>query len=107
MAEKQILNILNAIEPRLWWFLLQTVIAFGIALAAKNYIDSLVSYFYFMVNKRLNINVKVEVRGKQGVITGYNRRWIFIRTDDNCDVLVNMKRWEFEQWVIVDPYKMT
>jgi len=58
-------------------------------------------------NKRLGINVKVEVRGRKGVITGYTRRWIFVRTDDNCDVLVNMRRWEVEQWVIVDPYKMT
>lgn len=107
MGTKEILDIMNAVKPQLWWFLLQTLIAFAIIMAAKNYITSLVSYFYFVINKRLCINVKVEVRGKTGVITGYNRRWIFIRAEDNCDVLVSMKRWEYEQWSIIDPYKMT
>lgn len=107
MGQKEMYDILNAIKPQLWWFLFQTLLAFGIMLALKNFIDSMVAYLYFMVNKRLGINVKVEVRGRKGVITGYTRRWIFVRTDDNCDVLVNMRRWEVEQWVIVDPYKMT
>jgi hypothetical protein len=107
MGQKEILNIMNAVKPELWWFLLQTIIALGIMLALKNFIDSCVNYLYFMINKRLSINVKVEIRGKRGVITGYTRRWIFIRTEDNCDILVNMRRWEYEAWVIVDPYKMT
>jgi len=107
MGQKEMMEIMTAVKPQLWWFLFQTLIAFGVMLALKNFIDSMVAYFYFMVNKRLSINVKVEVRGKRGVITGFTRRWIFIRTDDNCDVLVNMRRWEYEQWLIVDPYKMT
>jgi len=107
MGQKEIMEIMTAVKPQLWWFLLQTIIAFGVLMALKNFVDSLVAYGYFMVNKRLGINVKVQVRGKHGVITGFTRRWIFIRTDDNHDVLINMRRWELEQWVIADPYKMT
>jgi hypothetical protein len=85
------------------WGLVISFAAAGVAIFLKNIIENTVSYFLFMVNKRLGINVRVEVRGTKGTITGYNKRWIFIKTDDGGEIIIPVKRWQLEKWKLLNP----
>ena len=87
----------------LTWGLILSFTATGVALFLKNILESLVAYWLFMVNKRLGINVRVEVRGIKGTIAGFNKRWIFVKTDDNDEIIIPIKNWQAEKWTLLDP----
>jgi len=99
--EKNVLDILGAIEPRLWWLLIQVMLAFGIGLFLKAKIESYVAYYLFKINNRLAIGVRVHIRGHDGIITSFNKRWIFVRTAKG-EIIVPIQQWQSEQWMLPD-----
>jgi hypothetical protein len=105
--QKEILEAFNLFKTEasmlLAWGLVISFVATGVALLLKNVLENAVAYFLFMVNKRLGINVRVEVRGIKGTITGYNKRWIFIKADDGGEIIIPVKRWQLEKWKLLNP----
>lgn len=93
----------NEASMLLTWGLVLSFAAAGIALFLKNILENGVSYFLFMINKRLGINVRVEVRGTKGTITGYNKRWIFIKTDADDEIIIPIRNWQSEKWKLLNP----
>ena len=101
---QQIANLLKTEAAMLLtWGLILSLAAAGAALFLKNILENGVSYFLFMINKRLGINVRVEVRGTKGTITGYNKRWIFIKTDVGDEIIIPIKHWQSEKWKLLNP----
>ncbi len=98
--DKQILEILKAVEPDLWWYLFQTIVAAGLGMLIYNFIQSIVQYILFRIDKQLNLGVIVMVRGEVGEIIDFNRRWIYISTEKTM-IIVNMRRWQTEKWAVV------
>jgi hypothetical protein len=100
---QEVLQVVNAIKADAMWALIVVLTSTGVALFLKSILESTVAYFLFMINKRLGINVRVEVRGKKGTIVGYNKRWIFIKTDDKDEIIIPIKNWQSERWMLLDP----
>ena len=101
--QKEVLDIMQAIKAEAVWALVVVFASTGLALFLKSILESTVAYFLFMINKRLGINVKVEVRGTKGIITAYNKRWIFVKTFENDEILIPIKNWQLEEWKLLDP----
>jgi hypothetical protein len=105
--QKEILEAFNLFKTEasmlLAWGLVISFVAAGVALFLKNILENAVAYSLFMVNKRLGINVRVEVRGHKGTITSYNKRWIFIQTDDDGMIIIPIKSWQSEKWILLNP----
>lgn len=107
MTEKQIImEIIQSVKPELIMMLVYVCIAAFLILILKGVIESVVAYFFFTINKQLGLNAKVEVRGKTGIITDFNLRWIIVRTSTGIE-LVKMKYWEKEQWSIIYNNRIT
>ena len=106
--QKEVLEVFNLLKTEatmlLTWGLILSFAAAGAALFLKNILENGVSYFLFMINKRLGINVRVEVRGHKGTITAYNKRWIFIKTDEGQhEIIIPIKNWQSEKWTLLNP----
>ncbi len=105
--QKEVLEVFKLLKTEatmlLTWGLVLSFTATGIAIFLKNVLENGVSYFLFMINKRLGINVRVEVRGTKGTITGYNKRWIFIKTDADDEIIIPIKNWQSEKWKLLNP----
>lgn len=107
MTEKQIImEIIQSVKPELIMMLVYVCIAAFLVLILKGLIESLVAYFFFVVNKQLGLNAKVEVRGKTGIITDYNLRWIIVRTATGIE-LIKMRYWEKTDWGIIYNNRIT
>ena len=104
---KEVQEIFNLFKNEagmlLAWGLALSFTATGVAIFLKNILENGVSYFLFMINKRLGINVRVKVRGAKGTITGYNKRWIFIKTDIDDEIIIPIKNWQSEKWTLLNP----
>jgi hypothetical protein len=98
--QADILTALNAIEVKVLYGILKAAVAVGIALFLKARIENWVAYFQFMSNKKLGSGVKVSVRGKSGKITDYNKKWIFIDTDEG-EIIIPIKGWLSEKWTLL------
>lgn len=102
MTPKEVLDILNSIEPVLWGLLFKAALACLIVYMAKQVIENIGHYLLFRFNKRLGINVKVRLNGVEGIIVEYNVNWIIIRTNRNSKIVIPIKRWKFQQWEIIE-----
>jgi hypothetical protein len=100
--QKEVLEVLNAVELTIWITLAKVMLATGIVLFMKSVIERWVAYYQFMSNKRLGIGVKVEVRGKLGKISDYTRKWIFIRCENGNDIIIPIKNWLSEKWTLLN-----
>ena len=104
---KEVQEIFNLFKNEagmlLAWGLALSFTATGVAIFLKNILENAVAYCLFMINKRLGINVRVEVRGHKGTIVGFNKRWIFIKTDDGDEIIIPIKNWQSEKWKLLDP----
>ena len=93
-VHQQVFDILNAVKPIAVWSLVVVFVTTGIALFLKNILENGVSYFLFMINKRLVINVRVEVIGT---------KVIFIKTDADDEIIIPIKNWQSEKWKLLNP----
>ena len=109
-VEQKVLEVLDAVEPELYWMLAKLIAAWIAFLLFKALVVNLVSYFLFSFNKQLGIGVHVKIRNHSGVIHFYNIRWIFIWTEDNGEIHIRTQKWREEKWMLLDPkrnrYKM-
>lgn len=101
MNEKIILEIVNQVEPELFWMALKLVGAGIVLLVVKGYVEKIAAYLQFRWNKNLNVGVKVFVRGQEGIIENYNLSSIFVRTKDKT-IIVNMRRWFYEGFALMN-----
>ncbi len=101
MNEKVIIDIVNRIEPQLFWLLLKFIAIGVILLVIRGYIEGIAAYIAFRLDKRLGQGVKVRVRGIEGKIIDYNFSWIFIATEKGMEI-ISMKRWRFSNWCIIN-----
>jgi hypothetical protein len=99
-VQTEILTVLDTIELKVVYGILKGAIAIGIALFLKVRIESWVAYYQFMSNKKLGNGVSVLVRGKEGKIRDYNRKWIFIDTDEG-EIIIPIKGWLSEKWILL------
>ena len=72
-----------------------------ILLVIKGYIESVAAYIQFRLDKRLNLEVKVRVRGIEGKIVAYNMAWIFVKHKEGMEIIL-IRRWRFEKWCIIN-----
>jgi hypothetical protein len=101
MNEQFILKIVKSVEPELFWLFLKFMIIGIILLVIKGYIENIVAYIAFRLDKRLGLEVKVRVNGIEGKIVDYNFSWIFIKTESGMELVV-MKRWRLSKWAIIN-----
>lgn len=104
MNEKLILDILGQIEGRLLWLLVKLILAGVIVMMLKGFIQSVVAYLQFALNRRLGLGVKVKIRGVAGKITDYNLRWIIVATEEGEEIIAT-RRWHFEKWTTLNGKK--
>ena len=100
MINKQVLEIVNQIEPTLFWLLLKFIAVGIIVLTLKGYIESVVAYIQFRLDKRLGLGVKVRIRGIEGKIIDYSFSWILIEHKDGIEI-ISMRRAKFEKWTLL------
>lgn len=98
--EKQIIDIITQIEPQLFWLFLKFIAISIIVLVAKGYVESVVAYIQFRLDKRLGLGVKIRVRGIEGKIVDYSFSWILIEHKDGIEI-ISMKRAKFEKWTLL------
>lgn len=100
MNEKIILDIVNQIEPQLFFLLLKFIGVGIVLLVIKGYIESVAAYIQFRLDKRLGLGVKVKVRGIEGKIVDYSFSWILIEHEKGIEI-ISMKRAKFEKWTLL------
>jgi hypothetical protein len=101
MNEKIILEMVGQIEPQLFWLFLKFMGVGIVLLTVKGYMEGIAAYIQFRLDKRLNLEVKVRVRGIEGKIVAYNFSWIFVKHDNGMEIIL-IRRWRFEKWTIIN-----
>lgn len=96
----EILNIVNQIESEAFWLLLKLIGVGIVLLALKGWMEGVVAYIQFRLNRRLGLGVKVRVRGAEGKIIDYNLSWILVETKSGIEI-ISMKRQRFEKWTLL------
>ncbi len=102
--ESQIIQILNAITPELWFLFFKLIIALLIVLVLKDMVSTFVNYLVFRTSKFISKNVQVKINGVDGFIEDYNIRAIFIRTKGGDLKIIPMNRWRYQDWTIKEHY---
>lgn len=100
--ETEIINILNTIEPRLWFMAAKIAVAIVLALIAKGFLENIAAYVLFRFNDDLNKRGRVRINGDPGTITGYNRQFIYIKLDDGFIRAIPVNRWKWYTWDVID-----
>ena len=100
MTEQVILEAVSKIEPELFWMIVKLFGVGIIILILKSFMENVVAYAQFRIDKRLSIGVSVRVRGTEGQIIDYTFSWVFVETDEGI-ILVAIKRWRFEAWELL------
>ena len=95
-------EIITAIKPELLYTLGQLSIL-GIAiLVLRNIWITVAAYIAFRTNRDIGKHVKVMIKGREGIITHFNIRFIFIKfKDNNHELIMPMKTWENHDWEII------
>lgn len=99
--EKQIVEIINQIQPQLFWLFLKLIAVGIMVLIIKGYIESAAAYIQFRLDKRLGLGVRVRVRGIEGRITNYSFSWILVEHEKGTEI-ISMKRARFEKWTLLN-----
>jgi len=100
LTDQLILDLINQIEPKLFFLFIKLFLAALILFLLKSFLDNLVAYIQFLLNKHLNIGVHVMVRNQKGIISYFNTRYIFVRTP-TIEILIPIRRWQNEQWALI------
>jgi len=93
--------LLNTVQTIPWVILLQLSVVVIIGLMLNKLYVNITSYFMFRSNTDIGINVKVKINGKCGYIEKYNWRFIYIKLEENGNVLIiPISRWVLQSWEI-------
>lgn len=103
---KEVIDIVNTImahfEINVMWTLVRASIAIMIVMMFYNMYKTIVAYVSFRANNDLGKNVKLIVNGREGFITNYTIRFIYIRMQDtHNEMIIPMRTWEDHDWIIV------
>ena len=95
-------DIITAIKPELWWTLGQVFIIGLAVITLRNIWVTLAAYIAFRTNKDIGKHVKVSIKGREGIITHFTIRFIFIRFKDNHnELIIPMRLWENRDWELI------
>ena len=98
---QQIINIITAIEPKVYWFLIQLCIGFFIVLIIKSIISTAVSYLFFRINPYMCVGTDVILDNKyNGRIKSVSTWTISIETTDGF-LNIPMLSWSKRDWLIL------
>jgi len=93
--------LMDSIQVIPWTVLLQLSVVAIIGLILKKYYDNISSYWMFRANKDLGKNVKVNVNGKDGFITQYTWRFIYVKLEDTGnELIIPITKWTAFKWEI-------
>ena len=91
---KEVIQVVNAVKPEMWWALLQLSGIAIIVLVLKKIYDSLAAWLMFRSNKDIGKNVRIVLNGREAIITHFTWRFIFIRFQDNGnEKIIPMGKW--------------
>jgi len=102
MDPQVIIQMIGSISPYLYWLFLKLLIAFIIIKVLNEIVSNISSWFMFRMNNKINIGVKVQINGDVGVISGYDMRFIHIKTQKGDEMLIPITRWKMMSWKIKD-----
>jgi len=99
--EKEILQaiIQDLKVEMIWAFVVACVLAVA-ALYIKGRIEAFVAYINFKNNGEMTKNTRINVRGQDGKIIDFDRKWIRIMTDVGM-IPIDMTKWKAEKWIIL------
>ena len=104
MTEQVVLDAVSKIEPELFWMIVKLFGVGILILVLKGFMENVVAYTQFRIDKRLGIGVGVKIRGTEGQIIDYTFSWVFVETDEGI-ILVAIRRWRFEAWQLLKEVK--
>ena len=98
MIDKVIIDTIDSID---WMLVFKLSIAAIIVLVMKKYYDNISSYLMFRANKDLGKNVKILVNGREGFITHYTWRFIYVTLlDTGNEMVIPITKWTNYNWEI-------
>ena len=98
--EQQIMTILTAVTPAMYWMFAKVVVAFFLVKKLNDILTNGTAWFMFKSNKKLSPGVKVQVNGDIGIITDYDWNFIHIDTENGDEMLVPIARWKILTWKV-------
>lgn len=99
---KEVIDIVNAIKPELWWMLAKlSGVLIAVAVLKKIY-DSIAAWLMFRSNKDIGKNVRIVLNNREAIITHFTWRFIFIRFKDNGnEKIIPMRKWYDYEWEVI------
>ncbi len=95
-------ELMETVKVIPWTVLLQLSIVAIISLILKKYYDNISSYWMFRTNKNLGKNVKINVNGKDGYITHYTWRFIYVSLKESGnELIIPITKWTGYRWEVV------
>lgn len=98
--EQQILQILTAVSPQLYWMFAKVTFAFFMVKILNDVLSNGTAWFMFKSNKKLNPGVKVQVNGDVGIVTDYDWNYIYILLENDDEMLVPISKWKTLIWKV-------
>jgi hypothetical protein len=104
LGAQEILTIIEAVEPQLWWMLFKAFAATVITMSIYSYIKDIVAFLKFAFAKDIGKHAYVRLNGSgyEGQITHYNRKFIYIKLTDGNELLMPISKWDQQSWVIIN-----
>ena len=103
--DQQILQAVDSIEPRLWWFFIKLGMVAILGLLSKTFIENIVAYIMFRINKNIGRNTRVIINKKEGYISYFDLQFIYIKFKDHNEMLIPISKWKNNNWEIIDVEK--
>lgn len=100
--DQQIIKIIDSMEPRLWWFLVKLMLVAILGLLSKTFIENLVAYIMFRLNKNIGRKTRVIINGKEGHISYFDLQFIYIRFKDHNEMFIPIAKWKNQNWEVID-----
>lgn len=100
MNEKILLDILNQVEGQMLWLLVKLMVVGVIILMLKSFMQRIVAYIGFRINKQLGKRSKVRIRGIEGEIEDFDTKWIYVKTNQGME-LIPIENWKKEKWALI------
>ena len=100
--EKEILQIISSLELQVWLMAGKVALAIIVALIAKGYLENIAAYYLFKANEDIGKRVNLKINGEKGRISGFNRKFIYIKLDSGYVRLIPITRWRYQTWDVQD-----
>lgn len=93
--EQIILEMFKAIEPQLFWLLIQGMGAFFAGVIVTGIIKQLAIYVRLRVSDIFSVRMPIDIDGFKGVIQEITYSGIFIKNDEGVTKFIPLSRWQY------------